>query len=110
MFAEKLKTLRIEKNLSQVDLAKMINLSKNTINAYEKKRAEASIETLVKLADIFECTIDYLVGREDDFGIVQSSATVPALTALESEMLSHFRALDTSSQHKAMGYVYALAH
>ena len=110
MFAEKLKTLRIEKNLSQVDLAKMINLSKNTINAYEKKRAEASIETLVKLADIFECSIDYLVGREDDFGIVQSSATVPALTALESEMLSHFRALDTSSQHKAIGYVYALAH
>ena len=91
MFAEKLKTLRIEKNLSQVDLAKMINLSKNTINAYEKKRAEASIETLVKLADIFECSIDYLVGREDDFGVISSSES--SLNGEEERLLSLFRQL-----------------
>ena len=109
MFAEKLKILRIENELSQVELAKKLSLSKNSINAYEKGRAEASIDTLKKLADIFECSIDYLVGREDDFGIVQSSAP-NSLTALESEMLSLFRTLDTSAQHKAIGYVYALGH
>lgn len=110
MFSEKLKSLRLEHNLSQVDLAKMLDLSKNSINAYEKGRAEASIDTLIKLADIFNISIDYLVGREDDFGVVQSSAPNLNLTMLESEMLSHFRKLDVSAQHKAIGYVYALSH
>ena len=110
MFAEKLKILRTENNISQVELAKKLSLSKNSINAYEKGRAEASIDTLIKIADIFNVSIDYLVGREDDFGIVQSSAPNYALTALESEMLSHFRKLDVSAQHKAIGYVYALSH
>jgi len=110
MFAEKLKILRTENNISQVELAKKLSLSKNSINAYEKGRAEASIDTLIKIADIFNVSIDYLVGREDDFGIVHSSAPNYALTALESEMLSHFRKLDVSAQHKAIGYVYALSH
>ena len=110
MFAEKLKILRTENNISQVELAKKLSLSKNSINAYEKGRAEASIDTLIKIADIFNVSIDYLVGREDDFGIVQSSAPNYALTAIESEMLSHFRKLDVSAQHKAIGYVYALSH
>ena len=110
MFAEKLKILRTENNISQVELAKKLSLSKNSINAYEKGRAEASIDTLIKIADIFNVSIDYLVGREDDFGIVQSSAPNYALTALESEMLSHFRKLDVSAQHKVIGYVYALSH
>ena len=106
----RLKELRIASGFSQKELAEKINLTAHNIGDWERGKAEPSIFWLEKLADIFNCTIDYLVGREDDFGIVQSSATVPALTALESEMLSHFRALDTSSQHKAIGYVYALAH
>lgn len=109
-FFYRLKDLRIEKNKTQKEVATAIQTTDDTIYSWEKGRSQPSIEMLARLADFFECSIDYLVGREDDFGIIQSSATVPALTALESEMLSHFRALDTSSQHKAIGYVYALAH
>lgn len=110
MFSQILKNLRAEKGLSQRELSSQLGLSANSICEYEKGRAEASIDTLIKIADIFNVSIDYLVGREDDFGIVQSSAPNYALTAIESEMLSHFRKLDVSAQHKVIGYVYALAH
>ena len=111
MFAEKLKILRIENNLSQVDLAKKVDLSKNSINAYEKGRAEASIETLIKFADIFNCSIDYLVGREDDFGVVQILNNEPSpLTSLEKELLNYFSKMSESQKHRLIGYAFAMVN
>ena len=109
MFSQILKNLRSEKGLSQRELSSQLGLSANCICEYEKGRSEPNLDTLKKLSSIFECSIDYLVGNSDDFGVVQTAPNY-ALTALESEMLSHFRKLDMSSQHKAIGYVYALSH
>ena len=71
MFTDRLKELRIEKNLTQKQLADMLMLSKNSICEYEKGRSEPNIDTLVKLSDIFDCSIDYLVGKSDDFYLTQ---------------------------------------
>ena len=106
----RLKDLRTIKGVTQKEVARALNTTDDTIYSWEKGRSQPSLEMLFKLADYFDCSIDYLVGREDDFGIVQSSAPNYALTALESEMLSHFRKLDVSAQHKVIGYVYALSH
>ena len=106
----RLKDLRTIKGVTQKEVAKSIGVSPQSYGYYENEINKPDPEILIKLADYFECSIDYLVGREDDFGIVQSSATNSAITALESEMLSHFRKLDVSAQHKAIGYVYALSH
>ena len=105
----RLKDLRTIKGVTQKEVARALNTTDDTIYSWEKGRSQPSLEMLFKLADYFDCTIDYLVGREDDFGVVQTAPNY-ALTALESEMLSHFRKLDMSSQHKAIGYVYALSH
>lgn len=106
----RLKVLRTIKGVTQKEVAKSIGVSPQSYGYYENEINKPDPEILIKLADYFECSIDYLVGREDDFGIVQSSATNSAITALESEMLSHFRKLDVSAQHKVIGYVYALSH
>ena len=106
----RLKVLRTIKGVTQKEVAKSIGVSPQSYGYYENEINKPDPEILIKLADYFECSIDYLVGREDDFGIVQSSAPNYALTALESEMLSHFRKLDVSAQHKVIGYVYALSH
>lgn len=108
-FTDRLKDLMIEKNLNYNTLAKQTLIPVTTLSNYINRGSLPSITQLSILADFFNCSIDYLVGREDDFGIVQSSAP-NSLTALESEILSLFRALDTSAQHKAIGYVYALGH
>ena len=105
----RIKEMRIASKFSQKDLAEMIGCNQTAVGKYEREDLEPNLDTLKKLSSIFECSIDYLVGNSDDFGVVQTAQNY-ALTALESEMLSHFRKLDMSSQHKAIGYVYALGH
>ena len=61
MFADNLKRLRIENNLSQKALAEQLNVNFRTISAWEKSVCEPSIEMLVKLADFFNESIDDLL-------------------------------------------------
>lgn len=64
-FAERLKELRIEKNLKQSDLAKQISVTQPAIAKWETGERSPSIDILIVLAKFFGCTIDYLVGLED---------------------------------------------
>ena len=64
-FKERLKELRIERNLSQLEIANILNMSKMAISHWEKGRSEPCIEQLKILANLFNVTIDYLVGYSD---------------------------------------------
>ena len=61
----KLKKLRKEKNISQLKLALDLNMNQNAISRYENMEREADYETLIKFADYFEVSLDYLLGRTD---------------------------------------------
>lgn len=61
----RLKELRKERNISQLKLALDLNMNQNTISRYENLEREASYDTLIKFADYFDVTIDYLLGRTD---------------------------------------------
>lgn len=65
MFKERLKELRIEKNLTQDKLAKLVGMSKMTISHWESGYCEPSIAQLIILSDLFEVSVDYLVGKTD---------------------------------------------
>lgn len=66
MLSERLKKARINKGLSQEELAKRINTTKSTISNYENEYSSPSNEVLTKIADILEVTTDYLLGRTDN--------------------------------------------
>lgn len=66
LFSEKLKELRTLKGLSQVELGKAIGLSKQTINDMEHNRSKTTLDRVIILADYFDVSLDYLVGRSDD--------------------------------------------
>ena len=59
----RLKELRKKKNISQLKLAIDLNLNQNTISRYENMEREADYETLIKIADYFNVSLDYLLGR-----------------------------------------------
>ena len=61
----RLKELRKSKNISQLKLAIDLNMNQNTISRYETMEREADYDTLIKLADYFNVSIDYLLGRTD---------------------------------------------
>lgn len=63
--AERIKELMVEKGLNQTKLAKGVGLKQNTISAWLLKKKEPSINSLWLLADYFNVSIDYIVGRED---------------------------------------------
>ncbi|MBR2617203.1 MAG: helix-turn-helix transcriptional regulator [Clostridia bacterium] len=65
IFAERLLELRKEKGISQATLAKNLQVSFAVICYWETDRSEPTAPNLVKLADYFGVTVDYLLGRED---------------------------------------------
>lgn len=66
MFAQRLKLLRNEADLSQQELANQLKcVSKSSINMYERGEREPGLETTEAIADFFNVDIDYLYGRTD---------------------------------------------
>lgn len=65
MLNERIRKLRLERNWSQVDLAKKLNVTKQSVSNWENDNIQPSIEMLVKLAGVFSVSTDYLLGLED---------------------------------------------
>ncbi|MBR4003085.1 MAG: helix-turn-helix transcriptional regulator [Clostridia bacterium] len=63
-FGTRLKDLRLEKNLGQVAFAKQIGVGKSIISAWETNKSEPTLSNLIKIANFFNTTIDYLAGLE----------------------------------------------
>ena len=61
----RLKYLRKTRKISQLRLALDLNMNQNTISRYENLEREADYETLIKFADYFDVSLDYLLGRAD---------------------------------------------
>ena len=64
-FAERLKELREENNLTQYELSKKINISTACINRWEKNLRVPNIDSIIILCKFFDCSSDYLIGLED---------------------------------------------
>ncbi len=65
IFCERLKELRLEKGLGQVELANALNVSKGIISLWENGLREPKLSNLITLAKFFEVSLDYLVGFVD---------------------------------------------
>ncbi len=65
MIGQRIRDLRKQKRMSQTELAKLAGVSQTTVTAWETGKAEPSSSAVSKLADIFNVTTDYLLGRPD---------------------------------------------
>ena len=64
MFKDAIKRVRIDNNLSQDEFGKLFSIRKSTISNWELGKATPTYETLVKIANHFNVTTDYLLGIE----------------------------------------------
>ena len=64
MFSEQLRKLRRLNNLTQTELSKLLNVSNGTIAMWETDKRQPDIDTLKKLANFFNVTTDYLLGKD----------------------------------------------
>ena len=65
MFADRLKLLRKSKKLTQTEFASRFNIATGTIGMWETGKRIPDTETLKKLANFFDVSVDYLLGRTD---------------------------------------------
>lgn len=90
MIGKQLKALRKEKGYTQAELAKKLHLTPKAISFYENNQREPDIETLYKIADIFDVSIDYLNGRKnkvkkgEDYVRINVYGSVPAGVPIEA--------------------------
>ena len=64
--SERIKILRAEKNITQKHLAEIVGVSEVSLQRFEYGAARPSLDTLIALADYFDVSLDYLVGRSDE--------------------------------------------
>lgn len=64
-FPKRLQGMRERRRISRSVMSELCGLSKSMISKYERGERQPKLETLMLLADFFECSIDYLVGRKN---------------------------------------------
>lgn len=89
-FKDRIKELRVKNNFSQQRLADLINVNKQTISQYERGVRFASKENLEALCDVFNVSVDYLLGRDDVSPLL--------LTTDEQTLVKSYRYLIESAQ------------
>lgn len=85
-----LKQLRIEKGISQHQLAEVIGVSQQSINKYENHGVEPDIETLIKIADYFNTSVDYLIGHTQISRVIEETSSFD-LNQKEAQVIQRFR-------------------
>lgn len=98
----RIKELRLNKGLSQYDLEKNLSFTQNMISKWENEKNQPTLPALIELADFFNCSIDYLVGRECEEGIVYIQNE---LSKDEEQLLDITRKLN--QQNKEIIYTFA---
>ena len=89
MFAERLKHLRRSRDLNQVQLARGLGVRKQSVSNWENDNIMPSVEMLERVANFFEVTTDYLLGRNE--GLDEGLAV--DVTGLNRSEIDHIRQL-----------------
>lgn len=91
--SENIKSLRTGFGLSQVEFAGKLHVTKQCVSNWENDNVLPSIEMLVKIADFFSVSTDYLLGR-DDKNVILSDGLEEGQLAHISQIVNDFRELN----------------
>jgi len=92
MVAETIKTLRKKNNLSQSSLAKKLNVTRSSVNAWEMGISVPSAPLIVKLAKLFQVSVDYLLGIKESATLDISALNEKEIMILY-ELIGYFKSL-----------------
>jgi len=108
--ANVLKALRVESGLTQQELSARLNIAQATIACYENGQRLPCVTGLIAYADFFDCSLDYIVGRCDEFGnrIKSGGARSDILSDDEIEFLNKYRKLTKNQRAVLFGYMDGL--
>ncbi len=100
MIGQKIKKLRNKKGLLQKELADKLNLSQQTISLYESEKREPDYATLKKIADFFDVSTDYLLGRASAKEFSNEKIKVSEKSNKYDNILEEIHSLSPESQEE----------
>lgn len=95
----RIKELREQHGIYQNDLAEFLRVANNTVSSWERGRTEPDFESLKKMARLFECSIDYILGGE------QTPVIYKNVTDSEADLLRAFHSLNPAGQSELWHYL-----
>ena len=93
--APRLRQLRLEKHLRQDQVAALIGIDKSTVSAYENDLRQPSCEILVRFANLYRVSVDFLLGRNDN-----QTLDVSGLTGAEIALVRNLVASMSAKNRK----------
>ena len=101
-FGSRLRQLRNELGLTQLELAQKINLSKPNVSKYEADKIEPNIETLTLLSSLFDVTVDYLLCKTDN---PSSSSLNEKLSGIDFALYAEAKTLSEEEKQDVLDYI-----
>ncbi len=95
-----LKILRAQHDMSQAELANALKIKQNTLSNYENGTTQPEISLILKIADFFNCSVDYLLGHQ-----TQNVLYLDSLTNEQREAVKLIKQLDNRQVLKVIGYI-----
>ena len=98
MIGDTLKRLRMKKGLTSEELCSKIGIKGGSYRNYERNDRKPDYDTLVKLADFYGVTTDYLLGRPDAKEPAAPIASLPTVDEMEKDLFREWLDLDEASR------------
>lgn len=102
MFTKNFNNLLYEKNLTYTALSKELNIPQTTMSNWLNRGSKPNIEDLIKICDYFNVSLDYIMGRESEDGVIIIS------NSPKSKIEEMYEQLTRQNQLMALGYITAL--
>ena len=99
MLNQQIRTLRSVRGMSQVELARRLGVTKQSVSNWENDNIQPSIEMLKKLANIFSVSTDYLLGLEKE-EFIDVSGLPPGVVTHLRQVVEDFRILKKEAEEK----------
>ena len=103
--ANRIKDLRDEKNMTQIRLSTELDVSQETVSAYEIGKHYPSVKSLMRMAELFNASMDYIMGISP----VRYPVLENGLPDNDVRFLLLYRKLDNLNKEKAYSYMQGLA-
>lgn len=100
----RIKELREEKRMTQVRLSTELEVAQETVSAYEIGKHYPSIKSLLKMTELFDSSIDYILGLSD----LRSPINTDNLSNQEISVLALFRRLGYTQKEKAIAFMQGM--
>ena len=107
LLEDRLKGLRQERNLNMRQVARALNMPYTTYVGYEKNERSVNSETLVLLANFFDCSVDYLLGRTSEVKTEKDKKIIAPIDTEDDnkqKLLSNYDKLNDDGQSKLLDY------